>query len=154
MGRVATVIIGVGNPVLTDDGVGLRIARELRQRLHGRDDVAVLERCAGGLRLMEAMTGYGRAIVIDAIESGAAAGSIHEFDAAALPVTRNLHSSHDGSLAAALEFGRAAGLGVPEEIRVWAVEAGDVETFGESLTAPVERAVSRVVDAVLRSLPV
>jgi hydrogenase maturation protease len=150
---MATVIIGVGNPVLTDDGVGLRIARELEMRLSGRDGVTVLARCAGGLRLMEAMAGYGRAVVIDAIESGAAPGSIHELDLEELPRTRNLHSSHDGSLVAALELGRTAGLRIPDEIRVWAVQAGDLETFGESLTEAVERAVPRVVEAVLRSLP-
>src|SRR4051794_24494827 len=94
-GRMTTGIIGVGNPVLSDDGVGLQVARELRRRLSGRPDVTVLERCAGGLRLMESMAGYGRAVLIDAMESGAAAGSIHELDEAALPLSRNIHSSHD-----------------------------------------------------------
>ncbi len=147
-----TVIVGVGNPVLTDDGVGLRVAQELERRLAGRGGVEVRQRCAGGLSLMEAMAGYERAFLIDAIESGAAAGSIHEMDTGGLPRTRNASSSHNGSLRAALEMAREAGLRIPGEIRVWAVEAGDLTTFGERLTPEVERAVPIVVDDILRNL--
>ena len=62
-----TLIIGLGNPLVTDDSVGLRVAAELRSRLAGRADVEVTEDYWGGLRLMEQMVGYDCAIVIDAI---------------------------------------------------------------------------------------
>jgi hydrogenase maturation protease len=142
-----TVIIGVGNPVRRDDGVGLRVARELRGR-----GVDVVELCAGGLRIMESMAGYDRAVVVDAIESGGSAGSVYRFGEAQLPATRNTGSTHDGSLPSALALGRAAGLRIPAEIRFWAVEAGDVETFGETLTPAVEAAVGPLVEAIWREV--
>jgi hydrogenase maturation protease len=147
-----TVIIGVGNPMRGDDGVGLQVARELRERLAGEAAVDVVELCAGGLRLMEAMAGYERAIVVDAMESGGAPGTVRRLDAGSLAETRNASSTHDGSLADALRLGREAGLRIPDDIRIWAVEAGDVATFGEGLTPRVEAAVGAVVAAVCREV--
>jgi hydrogenase maturation protease len=147
-----TVIIGLGNPVLTDDGVGPRIATELRRRLAGRSGVTTLELYSGGMCLMEAMAGHERAIVIDAILGGGAAGAIHRLGVGDLPQTRTADSTHDAGLPVALELGRAAGLQLPADVRIWAVEVADVETFGERLTPAVERAVPLVVERILRDL--
>jgi hydrogenase maturation protease len=144
---VAAVIIGVGNPVRCDDGVGLRVARELRGR-----GVEVVELCAGGLRIMEAARGYDQAVVIDAIESGGRPGSVYRFDEETVPQTRNAGSTHAGSLVAALALGRAAGLPIPEDIRIWAVEAGDVDTFTETLTPAVQAAVRPLAETIWREL--
>ena len=72
-----TLVIGLGNPLVTDDSVGLRVAAELKTRLAGRPDVEVDEDYWGGLRLMERLVGCDRAIVIDAIHTGAPPGTIH-----------------------------------------------------------------------------
>lgn len=150
--NISTIIIGVGNPVLTDDSVGLKIAEQLTERLKGQSLVTTAEVHSGGMKLMETMVGYDRAIVIDAVVSGCRAGTIVTLGAADLPKTRNAHSTHDASLAVALELGRLAGLHVPREIRIWAVEAGDVVTVSEGLTPAVKRAVPRVVKRVMKDL--
>lgn len=149
---ISTIIIGMGNGVRSDDGVGLRIAQELGGLFAGDPDVATAELHCGGMQLMETMAGYDRAVVIDAMIGGATPGTVRIFDPEELPNTRTTNSTHDGSLQMALEFGRAIGLRVPGKIRIWAVEAGDVETLGETLTPPVERAVPLVVQDVLREL--
>ena len=147
-----TIIIGLGNPVLTDDSVGLKISAALRQHLAGRPGVTTAELYSGGLRLVEAIAGFDRAIVLDAIVTGQPAGTIRKLGTAELPSTRSAYSAHDGSLPAALQMGRMAGLRLPDEIDIWAVEAGDVETFSESLTPAVARAVPQVVREVLDHL--
>ena len=86
---MSTLIIGLGNPLVTDDSVGLRVAAELRSRLAGQADVEVAEDYWGGLRLMEQMVGYDRAIVIDAIQSGAAPGTIHHLAPGDMPTQRS-----------------------------------------------------------------
>ncbi len=149
---MSTIVIGMGNAVRSDDGVGLRVAQELGCLVAGDPDVATAELHCGGMQLMEAMAGYDRAIVIDAMLDGAEPGTVRIFDPEELPNTRTTNSTHDGSLQMALEFGRAIGLHVPGRIRIWAVEAGDVDTLCETLTPPVERAVPLVVRDVLREL--
>ena len=146
-----TVVIGLGNPVLTDDGVGLQIVRRLR----GVAGIQVRELYAGGIGLMEAMAGFDRAVIVDAIlTEGGRPGTVYSPAVNDLFQTRNSHSTHEGSLAVALELGRLAGLRIPSEIRVWAIEARDVTSFSERLTSDVERAVPVVVDSVMRFLGV
>ena len=150
-----TVVIGLGNPVLADDGVGLQAVRRLAPYLEGVPGIQVCELYSGGIRLMEAMAGFDRAVVIDAIlTEGRRPGTVYLPSVGDLLATRNAHSTHDGSLAVALELGRLAGLRLPSEIRIWAVEARDVTSFSERLTADVERAVPVVTEDVMRFLGV
>ena len=66
--RKKTLLIGLGNPILTDDGVGVKVANELEEQidLESHPELTITEASAGGLRLMEAMLGYERVILIDA----------------------------------------------------------------------------------------
>jgi len=150
---MATIVIGMGNPVLSDDSVGLRIAQQIALRLPAGCGVAVRELNAGGLRLMEAMAGYDRAIIVDSMMTpGAKPGTIHAPTLAGLFPTRNTCSTHDGNLATALELGKMAGLHLPSEVQIWAVEAANVTAFSEQITPAVGRAVPRVVKRVMRAL--
>lgn len=145
---MSAVVIGLGNPVLADDGVGLVVARWVRERLANFRDVEVVELHAGGLALVEAMAGRDRAAIVDAMVSGGRAGEIYRLGAEDLSRTRTARSSHEGSLGAAMELARVAGLRLPVEIRVWAVEAADVTSFREELTVPVEQAARQVVEEI------
>ena len=148
-----TLIIGLGNPLVTDDSVGLRVAAELRDCLAGREDVAVVEDYCGGLRLMERMVGCDRAVVIDAICSGALPGTIHRLAAGDMPTQRSA-SSHDMTLPTALKLGRQAGLRLPpdEGILIFGIEAADVVHFGETCTPAVAAAVPRAAAEVMAAL--
>lgn len=148
-----SIVIGVGNPLLGDDGVGIRVARELSRRFDNHAGVAVTELYAGGLRLMETMVGFDRALVVDAMVTGACPpGSVRCFAPEELGATRNLRCAHDTSLPAALAMGEMLGLALPREIRIWGVEAACCEEFGETLTAPVEGAVPGLVEELMRQL--
>ena len=65
-----TIIIGLGNPLLTDDALGIKAAAILRQELIDHDNIEVVEAYLGGLGLMELMIGFDRAIVVDAMTTG------------------------------------------------------------------------------------
>ncbi len=150
---MGTVVIGIGNPVLTDDGIGLHVVRWIAERLPDMPGIQIRELYSGGIRLMEAMAGFDRAVIVDAIlTEGGRPGTVYSPAANDLFQTRNAHSTHDGSLATALELGRLAGLRLPGEIRIWAIEARDVTNFSERLTSDVERAIPVVVDDVMRFL--
>ena len=150
---MATIVIGIGNPVLTDDSVGIKVVRALAEQRPAEKDTVIRELCAGGLRLMEALEGFEHAILIDAIVSNdGKPGSVYRLAPSDLRKTRNTCSTHDASLRDALELGRWLGLSLPRDIGIWAIEAGDVATFSEELTEPVRAAVPRVVEAVVRRL--
>ena len=129
-----TLVLGLGNPLVSDDSAGLRVAAELKTRLAHRPDVEVDEDFWGGLRLMERMIGYDRAIVIDAICSGAPPGTIHHLTPGSIRTQRSA-SAHDVNLPTALLFGREAGVCLPadEDILLVGIEAEDVINFSERL---------------------
>jgi hydrogenase maturation protease len=147
------LVIGLGNPLVTDDSVGLRVAEALKPLLADRTEVEVSEDYWGGLRLMERMVGFDRVVVVDAIRTGAPPGTIHVL----LPdgiATQRSASAHDVNLATALAFGRHAELPLPENrhIRLVGIEAEDILTFGEKCTPAVESAIPGAVQAVLSAL--
>ena len=148
-----TLVIGLGNPIVSDDSVGLRVAQRLTAVLGDRDDVDVTEDYWGGLRLMERMAGYDRAIVVDAICTGGAPGTIHHLALDSIPTQRSA-SAHDVNLPTALAFGRQAGIPLPtdDDIRLVGIEAEDVINFGERCTPAVEAAISRAVEEVIQML--
>lgn len=157
-----TVIIGLGNPILTDDSVGIKVSRAIREQLEHQgeteketDTIEVKEVYAGGIRLMDAMTGYDRACIVDAMVTGRCSpGEVSEFALDELCCTRNIGCTHDTNLSTALDFGRMLDMPLPSRIRIWGIEADDVTSFGEELTDKVERAVPVAVNAILGELTI
>lgn len=150
-----TLVIGLGNPILTDDGVGIYAARVLHAILPPGSDIIVEELSVGGIALMEAMVGYERVILIDSLWApGDQTGLVLEFDAGRLPETLNTASTHDADLPTALAVGRRLGVPLPadENIHIVAVTANEVLTFGERPTPPVEAAIPHAVSKVLALL--
>jgi hydrogenase maturation protease len=148
-----TLVIGLGNPLVTDDSVGLRVVEQLRGELAERSDVTVDEDYWGGLRLMERMIGFDRVIVVDAICTGAAPGTIHRLKTSDIPTQRSA-SAHDVNLPMALAFGRQAEVALPcdEQIVLIGIEAEDVINFSETCTPAVAAAVPVAVQEVLEAL--
>jgi hydrogenase maturation protease len=159
-----TLILGMGNPILTDDSIGCRLAAAVKAALGGTLDAGpsgpartdVIEECSvGGLNLLDVIAGYDRVVVLDSVRTrGGVPGDLYRFTAADLRPTQHLSNVHDANFATALELGRRMGMSLPadERIHVLAVEIVDNETFGEALSEPLARQfdelVSRVVDVV------
>jgi hydrogenase maturation protease len=148
-----TLILGLGNPIVSDDSVGLKVAAILKEKLASRADVEVSEDYWGGLRLMERLIGCGRAIVIDAICTGATPGTLHRLTPDDIGTQRSA-SAHDVNLATALEFGRAAGVSLPanERIILIGIEAENVLDFSERCTPAVKAAIPKAVEMALEIL--
>jgi hydrogenase maturation protease len=154
-----TLVIGLGNPLLTDDGVGVKVAYEIEKELvdEMREYVDVTEVSAGGLRLMEAMVGYDRVILIDAIlqQNDNQPGKITRMtldDLRAISPTQHSASAHDTTLVTALDAGRELGLSLPDEIIIFAIEVENVMDFSEEPTPNVASAIPKVKDAVFEEL--
>lgn len=74
-----TVILGVGNVLLSDEGIGVHVANEL-STMELPPGVSVVEGGTDGFRLLNIITETDRLIVIDAVKGGAAPGSIYRFN--------------------------------------------------------------------------
>lgn len=149
-----TLVVGLGNPILTDDGVGIHVVRRLAGQWSG-DGVEFAEASVGGLRLLELIAGCDRLVLVDAIQTPAGTpGQIHRLAAGDLRSSLHAGSTHDFTFRGALAWGRQVGLTLPvdDAITIIAVEAEDVLTFGEALTPAVTAAVPRAVAMTLAEL--
>jgi hydrogenase maturation protease len=149
-----TLVIGLGNPILGDDGVGWRVAEAVAKATADQPDIEVDCFSLGGLSLMERLTGCGHAILIDAIFTGAKpVGTVSLFTLNELPdvVAGHTTAPHDTSLRNALNVGRSMDISLPrdEDVFIVAVEAENVYDFSETLSQPVEAAVPQAVQTVL-----
>jgi len=142
----------MGNPLLCDDGVGLRVAAELKDRVE-QPEITVMETGVAGLSLLDLLVGYERAIIIDAIQTvGGKAGQIYRLDPKAFDTAIHTASAHGIDFTTALEFGKKLGLSLPQQIIIFAIEASDVTTFSEECTPEVKQAVTVCIEMVLREL--
>jgi len=149
-----TVVVGLGNTLLADDGVGIYVVRELAAR-GLPPHVEVAEASVGGLRLLNVITGYERAILVDAIQTPAGRpGDLYLLGPGDLQASRHAGSTHDMSLPAALALGRRLGMALPddENLTIIAIEVEDVLDFAEECTPAVAAAIPRAVDAVWEEL--
>jgi len=156
--RNKTLVLGLGNPILSDDGVGVRVAEAVRTSLPPNVPVDVCELSVGGLRLMEQMLGYERVILIDAMQPGhGEPGTFQRLSydqLVSLCPTQHMTCVHDASLVTALETARRMGLPVPREIVIYAIAVQDVCSFSEELTPAVARTLPAVLTAVLEELDI
>jgi hydrogenase maturation protease len=149
-----TLILGLGNPILGDDGVGWRVAELVAEKTRGREDVEVDCAALGGLSLMERLTGWERAILVDALSTGKKpVGSVEQFSLKDLPDVTAGHTAsiHDTSLRNALTVGRGMDIFLPqdEDVIIIAIEAQNVYDFSEELSPPVAAAIPLAVQAVI-----
>jgi hydrogenase maturation protease len=151
---VKTLILGLGNPILTDDGVGVLVAEQVRSRLPEDTPIEITEVSVGGLTLMESMIGYDRVILIDAFQRlhDNCPGKVHRMsleDLRSISPTQHSASPHDASLVTALETGQRMGLPLPEDITIIAIEVENVMDFSDQPTHSVTAVIPQVTEAVL-----
>ena len=137
-----TIILGMGNPILCDDAVGIRLARDFSALVKHRAGIDVVEECSvGGLNILDLVTGYDRLIVFDSIKpTGGRPGAWYSMTGESFRETMNLANVHDANFTTALELGRRLGSHIPspENVHIFAIEVADNATFSESMTPELE----------------
>jgi hydrogenase maturation protease len=154
---IDTIVIGLGNPILGDDGVAWRVVDAVEARIGAvaAASITVRRLAVGGLALMEQLCGSRRAVVIDALLDDAGhPGSVVtlSLDEAERHMPGHLDSAHDVTLSAAIDAGRMLGAALPDEVMVVGIRVVVTDVFGEALSPAVEAAVPVAADAVFRLL--
>jgi hydrogenase maturation protease len=147
-----TLVLGLGNPILSDDGAGCRVAAVLKDRLQD-PEVDVLEDSIAGLDFLELLSRYDRAIIIDAIQTREGTpGQIYRLEPEVLAKTRHVSTPHDVNFATALELGKRLKLPLPRQITIFAIEAGDVSSFSDECTPDVAEAIPACAGMIMQEL--
>jgi len=148
-----TIVLGIGNPILRDDGVGIHVVKQLKKHIND-PSVTIDEAQTGGMNLLDMIRGYDKAILIDAIKiKHAQPGDVKRF---LLSDFSSVHSynPHDVTLLEALQLAEKLGENrIPREIIVIGIvlEKMPLE-FGEQLSSTVSAAVPKAVEMTLSEL--
>ena len=140
-----TLILGLGNPRLESERMGLDVARGLHAKL--RDpDVDIIEIPSTDLDLFDLAAGYDKVVVVDCIPSGEGdVGELRRLGLSDLTLVQRRRSGRDAEYRATLELEASDGGIVPAEISIYAIEGGDGSARGEDLALIAREAVPRLV---------
>lgn len=142
------LVLGLGNEMLSDDAVGIRLARRLAETLEYPEwEFSWAE--IGPLETMERLVGLDAAILIDSIRvPDDPPGKVYCFPADELPATEHLGWSHGIDLVTALELGKDQGYRLPDRVSIVAVNITDNFTLSERMTPALEGSFDRILEAV------
>jgi hydrogenase maturation protease len=144
------LLIGLGNEYCSDDGIGLVIARKIRERRIS--SVVVREESGEGASLMEAWHGYENVILVDAISSGSTPGTVFKINAReeTVPAKFFHYSTHAFSVAEAVELARAM-KALPPRIVIYGIEGANFSA-GISISSIVSESAKNVVDQIVTQI--
>ncbi len=144
-----TLLLGLGNPILSDDGIGIRIAKEIRKKCK---DIDIVEASAAGFRIIDEIIGYDKLIIVDSIKTGRAKpGTFYRLTPDDFEQkTLHLSSPHDISFFDALKMMKRYNEKLPSQIVIYAIEVEDTSTFSEKCTNDVEMAIPQIVENIIK----
>jgi len=139
----------LGNDILCDDAIGLRVARAVEQQLAPDEAIDVRETEEMGLCLLDHISGYRDLVLVDSIQRGTLpAGSVHEIQADDLQTLPG-SSPHFLGVGETLALGRELALPMPERVRIFAIEVEEPHRLSTEMTAALQRALPDLVQRVL-----
>jgi hydrogenase maturation protease len=147
------VILGVGNLILGDDGVGIHVSRQVKEQIND-PDITIDEAITGGMNLLDLLVGYDKAIIIDAVKSEKAEKG--EVKRIPLDDFNTMHSCnpHDVSLIEAINKTKKLGeTRIPTEIIIIGIMMKQIPCeFGENLSKDIAAAVPKAVEMTLNEI--
>ena len=152
MSPASVVVLGIGNTLMGDDGVGVRIAEELSTReLGAPGEVEVVTGAVAGMALVGHLRESRNVIFADAIDTDADPGTVFCFDPDEAGVTQlRSNTTHGMSVSYLVTAARMAG--ADPNVLVYAVQVGDVRPNPDALTAAVEATVSPTADLIAEEI--
>ena len=138
------LVLGLGNTILGDDGVGISVVREIRKSWKERPFVECVEASLGGIVLLDLIAGFDEVIVIDAVMTDDANPPGFAYELALSDLGDVVHpcASHVLDLQTTMELGKRLGHTMPSAVKIYAIKIEENAIFREGLTPPVEEVVS------------
>jgi len=145
------LVLGLGNAVMADDGLGVRVVARLQERFRFPEGVTVLDGGTLGLDLLPRLEGVDRLLIVDALEIGAPPGTVVRLEGEEVPrAFANKLSVHQMGVQDLLAVAELQGH-LPGELVVWGAQPGSIEMSVE-LAPPVAGALEEIVDGVVAEL--
>jgi hydrogenase maturation protease len=145
-----TLVLALGNPILSDDGVAHEVADRLAGRLDATD---IIKSSAATMDLVPRLAGYDRLVVVDAVQRGSAPpGTVYRLSLSDFADTIRPSSPHDINFATAFEMVKKWGYDIPEDIRIYGIEVVELSKFAEGCTPEVAEKLNEIAEHIFNDL--
>jgi len=142
------LVLGIGNPIVGDDGVGFRVIAALDSD-PPPGDITLTASDVSGFAILDYIVDTDEVVIVDAIQTvNGKAGEIYRLALDDFRVTKHTPSAHDVDLPTALEIGKILNMKLPGKISIVAIEIPDAYEFSNDLTPPIQAAVPLAVRMV------
>ena len=142
------LVLGIGNEILMDDGVGPRVVETLREKMP-IPGVDYRTTTLGGLHILELIVGFKWVTFIDAIKTKEGVpGTLYEFTPSDFKETLHLNNLHGVNFLSAIEMGKRIGYSIPEAIHIFAIEILEDQVFGEEFTPPLQERFEATINEI------
>ncbi len=147
-----TLVICLGNPLMRDEGIGIRLASELSQRLTDHPDIEVLDLGTGGLTIMHAITGREKVVFVDCALMGEAPGKMRRFtpEEVVSKKIKTRYSAHEGDLLEVLKLSTDMGE-CPDDIVIFGIEPRQID-HGQGLSEELQSTIPHYLETILKEL--
>ena len=149
-----TLILGIGNEILKDDSIGLRLCDHLAV-LNRHDNLIFRKVSLGGLELLDHIQDVDALLILDAIKTmDGQVGDIYLLEVSDFKQSSHISNVHNVDFITALETGRVLGMHLPPDIRIIAVEIEEDMEFGTELTpilASKYQEITKQVESLFKS---
>jgi hydrogenase maturation protease len=151
---VRRLLLGIGNTIMGDDGVGIYVARMVKDRTRPSADLQFKELGVSGFNLVEEILGYDEVIIVDSYASTEAdAGQIREFSPADFEDTVHASSPHGANFGTALGVYRKLQPDkIPKRIHIFTIDIHPTDAFGESLSNHVQDAAVKLAEMIVQEM--
>jgi hydrogenase maturation protease len=148
MNRNKILIHGIGNEILTDDGIGPKLVKRLEGNL-SKKEIDFKTAYLGGLELLDYIQGYHTVIFIDAIRTrGGIPGTVYQLSPENFNTTIHLSSVHDVSFLTSVALGKKLGLNMPLFIHIIAVEIVEDRMFDDNFSPQIREKYEEIFNEV------
>ena len=145
-----SVVLGIGNTIVRDDGVGIYVSRILKNSFRN-SDIAFNETYLSGFIYVDLLEGYDTVFIIDSIRlDNEPIGEVFKLE----EESDNLipESIHNFSIRSALTLGKKVDLKMPSKVIIYAINVGDNENFGESLTSGIQKTLPLISKCIKKDI--
>ena len=142
-----TLVLGIGNPILADDSVGIKIAQQLEERY---PDLTVEHTDEAAIAMLDLVMDYDRVIIIDSIKTGQGKpGDMYKLALEDFEPNMDYISLHGIDIATAFEVGRSLGCNMPKTVSIYAIEVKDNSNFNEQCSPEVAARIPFMVRQII-----
>lgn len=149
--KAEILILGLGNPILSDDSVGLRVVDKLKEIINKKNNVNFCKVAISGIEILDIISGYKHLILIDVIKTGKdKIGKLTMYKISDFNNSIHLTNPHQLNLPSVIEFANKTGIPVPEVIDIFTIEVEDIYTFSEECSPEIKDKIPEIAKEILK----